>query len=173
MVEHCWICFQKVKESIKKVLNGDNSGHVADYDHGDWYCELFSPSVSAGIIKPSDLAGYRNAQVYISGSMYTPPGKESVRDAMPVLFELLSQEENAAVKAILGHFIFVYIHPYMDGNGRIARFLMNLMMASGGYPWLIIPVEKRTEYMEALEAGSVQEDISVFIKFIASLMKDE
>lgn len=105
--------------------------------------------------------------------MYTPPGKESVRDAMPVLFELLSQEENAAVKAILGHFIFVYIHPYMDGNGRIARFLMNLMMASGGYPWLIIPVEKRTEYMEALEAGSVQEDISVFIKFIASLMKDE
>jgi len=36
---------------------------------------------------------------------------------------------------VLGHFIFVYIHPYMDGNGRVGRFLMNAMMASGGYLW--------------------------------------
>ena len=133
-----WMCFQKVRQGIAEVLRGEDPGEVADKRHGEWYRELFSPSVSAGILKPSDLAGYRNAQVYISGSMHTPPGKESVRDAMPVLFELLSQEENAAVRAILGHLIFVYTHPYMDGNGRIARFLMNLMLASGGYSWLII-----------------------------------
>jgi len=38
---------------------------------------------------------------------------------------------------VLGHFVFVYIHPYLDGNGRIGRFLMNLMLAAGGYPWTV------------------------------------
>ncbi len=61
----------------------------------------------------------------------------------------------------------------MDGNGRIARFLMNLMLASNGYPWLIIPVEKRDEYMQALEAASINQDISLFAEFISSLLDVE
>jgi Fic family protein len=40
-----------------------------------------------------------------------------------------------SVRAVLGRWLFDYIHPYMDGNGRMARFLMNTMLASGGYPW--------------------------------------
>ncbi len=40
----------------------------------------------------------------------------------------------------------------MDGNGRICRFLMNAMLASGGFSWTIIPVERRKEYIEALDA---------------------
>jgi len=167
-----WQCFKKVKESIKEVFGGEKPGKVADKKHGEWYRELFGPSVSAGIIKASDLAGYRNSQVYIAGSMHTPPNKEAVRDAMPILFDLLSHEDNAAVRAILGHFVFVYIHPYMDGNGRIARFLMNLMLTTSGYPWLIIPVEKRDEYMKALESASVKQDITPFTKFLASLVND-
>lgn len=124
------------------------------------------------IIKPSDLAGYRNTPVYISGSKYTPPGKDNVREAMPVLFDLLINEKNAVLRAVLGHFFFVYIHPYMDGNGRIARFLMNLMLASGGYPWVIIKVDDRTTYMEALEEASVNNDIAKFAKFISGLIKE-
>ena len=58
----------------------------------------------------------------------------------------------------------------MDGNGRIARFLMNVMLASGGYPWTIVPVEKRSEYMKALEKASVKQNISDFVKFIADLV---
>jgi hypothetical protein len=50
---------------------------------------------------------------------------------------------------------------------------MNLMFATGGYPWLIIPVDKRDEYMEALEAASVQQDIIKFTKFIAALVDEE
>ncbi|MEI2421778.1 Fic family protein, partial [Arthrospira platensis SPKY2] len=86
--------------------------------------------MTAGIVRPADLAGYRNDQVYIKGSQHTPPKREAVRDCMPVLFELLREEREASVRAVLGHFIFVFIHPYMDGNGRIGRFLMNLMLAS-------------------------------------------
>jgi Fic family protein len=89
---------------------------------------------------------------------------------MPALFELLSKEPDPAVRAILGHFIFVYIHPYVDGNGRIARFLMNLLMASGGYPWIIVPVTRRDEYMSALESASVDQDIRPFSLFLASVL---
>ena len=71
---------------------------------------------------------------------------------------------------VLGHFMFVYIHPYIDGNGRMARFLMNVMLASGGYPWTIVPVEKRNDYMAALESASVDQDIKPFTLFLAGLI---
>ena len=165
-----WQATQKVRSSIKKVLNGENSGKVADFEHGVWYEELFAPSVAVGLLKPSDLAGYRNEQVYISQSKHVPLNVDAIRDTMPLLFELLSNETEASVRAVLGHFIFVYIHPYMDGNGRMGRFLLNVMLASGGYPWTVIPVEERKAYMEALEKASVEQNIEPFAKFLAHLV---
>lgn len=147
-----------------------NAGEVADSDHGDWYRELFAPGVTAGILKPSDLAGYRNQQVYISRSKHVPFNKEAVRDAMPALFDLLKEEPEASVRAVLGHFIFVFIHPYMDGNGRMGRFLMNVMLSSGGYPWTVIPVEERDTYMSALENASVGQNIKPFATFLGRLL---
>lgn len=168
-----WQAFQAVKESVVKVIEGGNAGDIVDNDHRTWYRELFSTSVVAGLLKPTDLAGYRTQQVYIRGSMHTPLNPDAVRDAMPVLFDLLRNEPVASVRAVLGHFFFVYIHPYMDGNGRIARFLMNTQFISGGYDWIIIPVERRAEYMAALEKASVQKDITDFTLFIVSLIHAE
>ncbi|MDZ5696714.1 Fic family protein [Chelativorans sp. M5D2P16] len=91
---------------------------------------------------------------------------------MPVFFELLAAEEDPAVRVVLGHFIFVYIHPYMDGNGRVGRFLMNVMLASGGYPWTVIPVERCNDYMAALEQASVHQNISPFASFVGGLVND-
>lgn len=167
-----WQATQKVRESIKKILSGANPGTVVYNDHGDWYRELFAPSVSAGLLSTADLAGYRNHQVYISASKHVPLNKDAVRDAMPALFELLEQEPEASVRAVMGHFIFVYIHPYMDGNGRIGRFLMNVMLASGGYPWTVIPVQERNAYMLALEQASVERNIEGFTKFLAYLVSE-
>lgn len=164
-----WDAFQEVKKSVRLVLEGENPGQVLEQTHSNWYLALFGASVAAGIIKQSDLAGYRTGAVYIRQSMHTPPNREAVRDMMPTLFDLLGDEKNAAVRVVLGHFIFVYIHPYFDGNGRMGRFIMNLMMASGGYPWTVVPVERRDEYMQALEAASVQQDIVPFTQFLASL----
>jgi Fic family protein len=67
--------------------------------------------------------------------------------------------------------MFVYIHPYMDGNGRMGRFLMNLMLASGGYAWTIVPLERRADYMAALERASVDSDIRLFASFLAGLAR--
>lgn len=164
--------FKAVKESIKKILDGTNAGKVVDDDHGNWYLEMFRPSVTAGILKASDLAGYRNGQVFISGSKHTPINRDGMRDVMPLLFELLENEEHAGVRAVLGHFIFVYTHPYMDGNGRMGRFLMNAMLASGGYPWTVVPVEERESYMSSIESASVDQDIKPFATFVAWLVEE-
>lgn len=166
-----WQAFQLVEKSIARVLKRENPGTVAEADHRDWYREMFAPSVIAGILKPSDLAGYRNGQVYIRQSMHVPLNREAVRDAMPAFFDLLTEESDSAVRVVLGHFIFVYIHPYMDGNGRMARFLMNTMMAAGGYPWMVIPLSERKAYMAALEKASVGEDIGPFADFLAKLVE--
>ncbi len=167
-----WQAYQVVQESLGKILRGGNSGTVGDDDHSIWYGELFGPGVTAGIISAIDLAGYRTGPVYIRRSMHVPPPREAVRDCMPALFDLLKNEPEPSVRVVLGHFIFVYIHPYVDGNGRMGRFLMNTMLASGGYPWTIIPVEMRNAYMSALEKASVGQNIDGFADFLAKLVED-
>ena len=161
--------FLSGKESVKKIFGGENPGMVFAMEHDSWHFELFQPCVVAGIIKATDLIGYRSHQVYIRGSKHTPLSPNAVRDAMAMLCELMKEEEDAFVRAILGHFFFAYIHPYMDGNGRTARFIMNVMLVTGGYGWTIVPVEKRQEYMDALEQASIQQDITTFARFISCL----
>jgi hypothetical protein len=163
-----WQAFKAVEKSLVNVLNGENPATVVKKEHGGWYRELFQPSIIAGLLKPTDLAGYRRNSVYIRQSKYIPPRAQIVSDLMEEFFQLMSQEKNPAVRIVLGHFFFVYIHPYPDGNGRIGRFLMNVMFAAGHYPWTIIPVERRNKYMGALEQASVEQNIVPFSQFIAS-----
>ena len=166
-----WQAFQSVRASIEEILSGRPAGQVARQDHDAWYERLFRPSVTAGILKAGALAGYRNHPVYLRGSRHTPPRVEAIADGMDALFERLESEESAAVRAILGHWLFGYVHPYPDGNGRMARFLMNAMLASEGYPWTIVDVEHRTAYMSALESASVDGDIVPFTQLIADRMQ--
>lgn len=163
--------FQAVKKTISDVLQGKNAGEAVKNDHSTWYIQMWMPFAAVGILQREDLVGYRTGQVYIRGSQHIPLNPKAVRDAMPVLFDLLKNEPHPAVRAVLGHFFFVFIHPYMDGNGRMGRFILNVMLASGGYNWTVIPVERRLEYMKALEKASVEGDISDFTKVIASLVK--
>lgn len=160
-----------VKEDLVRIVRGGNAGAVCRQGLPRWHQALFGPSVQAGILKPADLAGYRNDQVFIRGALHVPPPKEAVRECMPAFFELLETETAPQVRAVLGHFLFVYVHPYMDGNGRLGRFLMNLMLASAGYVWTVIPVQQRSEYMQALEQASSFGNIEPFAAFVAGLAR--
>jgi hypothetical protein len=163
------LAFESVRSSIQHVLEGKNPGLIVREDLSKWYTALFSPSVQAGILQEYHLAGYRSHQVFIQTSRHIPFPQTAILDSMDMLFDLVTQEDHPAVRAILGHFFFVHIHPYGDGNGRIGRFFMNVMFASGGYPWTIIPVSRRSEYMNALEKASCEDNIIEFTEFIRSL----
>ena len=162
-----WQAFQLVRETVGAVIGGRDPGALVRTAHRDWYRELFQPCVAAGLIVASALAGYRNDAVFLRGSRHVPPRWEAVRDAMPALFDLLENETEPSVRAVLGHWLFGYIHPYPDGNGRMARFAMNAMLASGGYPWTVIRVEDRGDYLAALESASIDQDIEPFARFVA------
>jgi fido (protein-threonine AMPylation protein) len=162
-----WQAFQQVKRSVEEIISGANPGTLVGSAHRDWYREMFQPSVAAGIIAPTALAGYRNDFVFLRTSRYVPPRWEAVRDAMPALFDLLESEAEPAVRAVLGHWLFGYIHPYMDGNGRMARFLMNAMLASGGYPWTVVRVEDRGSYLRALDSANIDLNVEPFALFLA------
>lgn len=162
-----WQAFQKVEESVAQIVAGASPGPLVRTAHRDWYRELFQPSVAAGLLRPVALAGYRQNPVYLRGSRHVPIRSESLPDAMNALFDLLDAEAEPSVRAVLGHWLLGYIHPYPDGNGRMARFLMNAMLASGGYRWTVIRVEDREKYLKALESASAQGDIEPFASFIA------
>lgn len=162
-----WQAFQAVKANVAQIVNGTEPGALVRTSHREWYRELFTPCVTAGLISASALAGYRNDAVYLRTSRYVPPRWEAVRDAMPALFDLIEGEKEASVRAVLGHWLIGYIHPYPDGNGRMARFLMNAMLASGGYPWTVVRVEDRIAYLQALDRASIDADIGPFATFLA------
>ena len=150
---------------------GGDPGRLVRAAHGNWYLDLFQPFVAAGLIAASARAGYRSSAVFLRGAGHVPARWETVRDAMPVLFDLLEDETEPSVRAVLGHWLFGCIHPYPDGNGRMARFLMNVMLASGAYPWTVIRLEDRDDYLAALEAASIGMDIEPFAGLVAKQVR--
>ncbi len=165
-----WEAFKLVKDSVRRVLGGASAASVAGRDYQLWYRALFGESVRAGILESFHLAGHRNGPVFIRASRHVPPPHAAVDDAMKSLFDSLQAEKEPIVRAVLGHWLFGYIHPYKDGNGRVARFLMNLMLASGGYPWTIVRNSRRKQYLDALEAASTDQKMGPFARFIREEM---
>ena len=161
-----WQAFQHVRDSAIAILQtGDVTTIRRSYR--EWYRELFSPHVAAGLLAARLLAGHRTGPVYLRGSRHVPPRAEIVGEAMATLFDLVEAEPDPFVRAVLGHWLIGYVHPFPDGNGRIARFVMNALLAAGRYPWTVIRVDDRSTYLSALESASVEGDVTPFAAFVA------
>jgi len=165
-----WLAFNEVKKDVKNILEGADVSALLWDRHQEWFKAMFQPFVTIGQQEAHTLAGYRNGNVFIIGSDHVPYSPEAVLDGMDALFDCIAEEDDPRVKAVLGPYIFTFIHPYMDGNGRNARFLMNALLAEGGFPWTVIPVDRRTEYMACLEAASKHENIKPLAAFVAELV---
>lgn len=112
---------------------------------------------------------YRKNNVLISGSKHRPVEYMLVEEKMQELVQWYNEMKNQlhpVELAALFHFKYVYIHPFIDGNGRTARLLMNLILLRNGYPIAVIKNEDRSEYMKALEVASVEGKTTTFIEII-------
>ncbi len=97
---------------------------------------------------------YRSGAVYISGSEYRPPHHSQVPQHMRDLVSWIAIEGLSyppVVRAALTHEMFLAIHPYLDGNGRTARLLLNLQLMRDGYPAALLLASWRPRYIRALE----------------------
>lgn len=123
-----------------------------------------------------DNAGkYRTVPVEIGGSEFTPPGPERVSAQMHEFGQWLSSATSqkyelgsklAILAAAAAHTWFVTIHPFIDGNGRVARLLMNLMLMRAGHPIAVITKDDRLRYYDALE-DSQSSDLSALIALVS------
>lgn len=108
-----------------------------------------------------DWAGkYRQTQVYILGTNLDLPKPNEVPILMRKFIEWLgSQQKEHPVKvATDAHFKFESIHPFIDGNGRVGRLLMNLILIASGYPMAIVRNEERTQYLQSLNVAQTSDD---------------
>ena len=117
----------------------------------------------------ADKAGlYRKVPVVISGSRYPVTPHLKIRAEMKKFVAWFNKNEfrmNPVEFAAQVHKKFVFIHPFVDGNGRMARLLMNLALLRGEYTIALIPAVRRMEYVSALEVAHI--DDKVFVGFIA------
>ncbi|MDO8643839.1 MAG: Fic family protein [bacterium] len=107
-------------------------------------------------IDDANAGKYRNVSVRIAGSMVVLPNPLKVSDLMTEFVKWLKGcKENVISVAAEAHFRLVSIHPFVDGNGRTARLLMNLLLMRAGYPPAIIRKEDRLQYIQSLEKGQL------------------
>lgn len=116
---------------------------------------------------------YRNENVLISGAKHIPPNHIIVSDQMQKLvYEMQTSWSNyhPIVKATLLHGEFVKVHPFIDGNGRTARLLLNFELMRNGYPPVVIKKENRLEYYDALDTAHTTYDYTKFIGLVSDLV---
>ena len=164
-----WQAYQEVQKSIAKVLGGENAGAVEDDDHRTWYLEMFAPSVTADILKPSDLAP-RLPGLHSPVHARAPEPRGGERCHAGVVRTAArggAPDSKGCARALC-----IRVHPSLQGRERAPGAVSDEPHdGAGGYPWTVIPVMERKPYMESLERASVGEDIRPFVNFLASLVK--
>jgi Fic family protein len=120
-----------------------------------------------------NAGAYRQENVLISGATHRPPNFISIQPAMNTLMTWYenASDLHAIERAARLHVDFVGIHPFVDGNGRTSRLLMNFELIRSGYLPVIIPVENRFNYYDALDMAHTTDNYAPFIALVAELEK--
>lgn len=141
--------------------------------------ESFIKRVHSLVLRTIDDANagcYRRENVRITGASFIPPAAFKIPQRMS---ELIAWHEGSHDKthpillASALHTRFVRIHPFVDGNGRTARLLLNFELLKNGYPPAIVKFENRKRYYEALELADTQDDHTAFAEIVCESLRTQ
>lgn len=168
-----------MREHLEVINHRDAIQYVEDIVHksdplSEWQIKNLHRLVLKGI--DDEYAGvYRDQQVFISGAKHTPPAHYLISEKMTQMMNWYHDEGiklHPVVRGAMLHSIFVGIHPFIDGNGRTSRLLLNLELMKDGYPPVVIKVKNRLAYYEALDLSHTKENYSDFIQLVAEEVED-
>jgi hypothetical protein len=138
----------------------------------DLHEALFRPSVDAGLADTAALRGWRQDRVGLQGWRYVPPNAKKVPDLIGGLERFAARNDlDPVTRALLVHLEFVTVHPFMDGNGRLGRLLMNHALLTAGLPWVTIRSDERVPFFRSIERAQVDDEVGPFVEFLWHLIR--
>src|SRR3989339_566637 len=124
----------------------------------------------------NQIGKYRTLQVYIRGTNWFPPKSTEVPKEIASLLSWYTKNKKKLHPLILAayfHSAFETVHPFVDGNGRVGRLILNLILRKNNFPMINIPNKKKYIYYEALESAHTKGDLRPLVKFLLDLIKEE
>lgn len=179
------------KETVEKIFNNDFNNIddktiliVKNYLNGILYCKSLLKNnkeltendlkdIHDKVVNGFSLGGlYRNVDISIKGSNHTPPSYLKVYDRMKKYFNMINDTNNDMYYNIaFAHLQLMKIHPFLDGNGRVARIVLNYELEKNGLKPIIISYAEKDHYFDLLEQFKVNKDINPFIDYIKEKQK--
>jgi Fic family protein len=172
-------------KSLREINESLNHKQAFDYllsYKGDITKELISSLhglVVKETLKPElkkQIGKYRESQVFLRGIEWLPPKPIEVPREMKSLLAWYSKNKKKLHPVIIAsyfHVGFETVHPFVDGNGRVGRLLMNFILHKNKYPMVNIPNRTKQKYFKALQSAQIKGDLRPFVELIVSLYKKE
>ncbi len=167
-----------IKEHLEAINHKDAILYVEQIvknqeDLSEWQIKSIHRLILKGI--EDEYAGvYRKENVIISGARHIPPDAVQVQSQMERFikwYENEGQHLHPIERASVIHVDFVGIHPFIDGNGRTARLLLNFELMKNGFPPIVIQKENRSEYYTALDHAHTSKDNTMFVSLVTDIME--
>ncbi|MBF7081606.1 Fic family protein [Desulfallas sp. Bu1-1] len=160
-----------LREHLEIIDHKDAIEYIEDYIHEKIpLTETFIRNIHHMVLKstfPGEAGKYREKNIIITGSKHKPPEAIEVPALMREMVDKYNadwQAEHPLKAAAMLHWRTTFIHPFIDGNGRVARLLMNFSLMQKGYPPVIFKKEDRLRYLEALEEASKEGKLDSFLE---------
>lgn len=163
---------EKLVKTVQNYLNGVLFSFSL-VDRTEPFSENDLKDIHEKVVNGLSLGGlYRNVDISIKGSNHTPPSYIKVYDRMKKYFDAINNEDTDKLyKIAFSHLQLMKIHPFLDGNGRVARIVLNYQLMKYGYKLIIISYEEKEKYFQLLEEFKVNKNIEPFINYIVEKIK--
>ena len=181
------LLFEKItpRKSLREINEVINHKEAFDYllEHKGEMTKDFILTLHKLVVKntlkkelENQIGKYRSLQVYIRGTDWLPPKPSQVSKEMASLLSWYTKNKKKVHPLVLAayfHSAFETIHPFVDGNGRVGRLLMNFILRRNKYPMINIPNKEKYKYYKGLEESQVKGNLRLLVKFLFDLLKYE